>query len=71
MECIDYFQSGQYTDLDHLAGDLDLVFENAKRYNMDESKLYKVSQQQDIIVLCHLKVWLASQFQVTKCTSVQ
>ena len=31
-----------YRDMDRLEKDLNLVFENAKRYNIDESKLYKV-----------------------------
>lgn len=38
------FQTGYYTGLDHLAQDLNLVFENAKRYNADESIIYRVSR---------------------------
>ncbi len=36
------FQCNQYSDVDTMASDMNLVFENAKQYNMDESKLYKV-----------------------------
>ena len=37
------FQTAYYTGLDHLAQDINLVFENAKRYNADESIIYRVS----------------------------
>ena len=35
-------QDGQYETLDDLANDMDLLFENAKHYNVDESRLYQV-----------------------------
>ena len=35
-------QNGRYQELDELAEDLNLVFENAKQYNLEESKIYKV-----------------------------
>ena len=36
------FQKRLYVDLDEIATDLNLVFENAKKYNADESNIYKV-----------------------------
>jgi hypothetical protein len=36
-------QTGGYAGLDDLYADLNLVFENAKRYNADESIIFKVN----------------------------
>jgi len=36
-------QTGVYSTLDQLYADLNLVFENAKQYNADESVIYKVT----------------------------
>lgn len=51
-------QNGRYSTLEEVGTDLELMFENAKRYNMDESKIYKVrsvflftSQRKSVIVL--------------------
>ena len=35
-------QSAKYKKLESLASDLDLVFENAKQYNIEDSQIYKV-----------------------------
>lgn len=37
-----HFQNGRYPNVEALAADLEVMFANAKRYNMDESKLFKV-----------------------------
>ena len=36
-------KAGRYHALDKMADDMDLVFENAKSYNLDESLIHKVS----------------------------
>ena len=38
-----FLQKRLYVDLDEIAADLNLVFENAKKYNADESNIYKVT----------------------------
>jgi len=37
-----FVQNDRYSDLDALAADLNLLFDNAKQYNREESKIYKV-----------------------------
>ena len=46
--CLDVFfflspQKQKYESLDELAADMNLIFDNAKHYNTDESSLYKVN----------------------------
>ena len=36
-------QNNRYASVEDLALDLDVMFENAKKYNRDESQLYKVT----------------------------
>lgn len=36
------FQKGDYGTVSEVAGDLNVMFENAKKYNRPDSKLYKV-----------------------------
>lgn len=36
------FQKGHYDTVSEVAGDLNVMFENAKKYNRPDSKLYKV-----------------------------
>ena len=43
FEIFFFFQKRLYVDLDEIAADLNLVFENAKKYNADESNIYKVT----------------------------
>ena len=47
-----------YRDLDQLVADMDLVFINAKRYNMDESKLYKVCLLQRMVSVFFLVLYI-------------
>lgn len=36
------FQKGEYGTVSEVAGDMNIMFENAKKYNMHTSRLYKV-----------------------------
>lgn len=38
-----YLRTSQYQTLRECASDINLIFENARKYNQDESKIYKVS----------------------------
>ena len=51
-----HFQNGRYPNVEALAADLEVMFANAKRYNMDESKLFKVSVTPSSSVESH-PVW--------------
>jgi len=36
------FQKGEYGTVSEVAGDMNIMFENAKKYNIHTSRLYKV-----------------------------
>lgn len=38
------FQKGEYGTVSEVAGDMNIMFENAKKYNIHTSRLYKVIQ---------------------------
>ena len=42
MLCLCRSQTGKYKTLEMLVSDLDLMFDNAKTYNVEESRLHKV-----------------------------
>lgn len=56
------FQKGEYGTVSEVAGDMNIMFENAKKYNIHTSRLYKVTILQltnsrgikDILVIDHI-----------------
>ena len=49
MSCY-FVQAGDYADIEELVTDFNLMFDNAQQYNIEDSKIFKVSFQNDISI---------------------
>lgn len=45
-------KKGDYGTVSEVAGDMNIMFENAKKYNIPTSKLYKVSKNRILLLRC-------------------
>lgn len=45
------FQNGHYGTVSEVAGDLNILFENTKKFNKPDSKLYKVALLKFVIIV--------------------
>lgn len=71
-------KNGEYESLEQIDADLSLMFENAKRYNMPNSSIYKRAfRLQQIVQVCtlpihsfiYLFIYLTCKFNLT-CQNV-
>ena len=58
-----YLQTNQYQTLRECASDINLIFENARKYNQDESTIYKVSADLILNVLFLFESQQRKQFR--------
>lgn len=58
-----YLRTSQYQTLRECASDINLIFENARKYNQDESKIYKVSAHLVLNALFLLESQQRKQFR--------
>lgn len=66
MDSTIFFQRGDYGTVSEVAGDLNIMFENAKKYNRADSRLYKDAVRLQKLMQSKVQELLEFDHQVNK-----